>query len=790
MKKRSVPHAVWVFVFFTVATQFVCGAQSSVGSLEDRAKATVSSIQGKLKVPGLRKPVEVLRDRWGVAHIYARNQHDLFFAQGFVAAQDRLFQMELWKRSGEGRLAEVLGAAALPRDTNARLLRYRGDLEAEYKSYAPDAKEILQAFTDGINAFIADRQKPDGPGLPIEFQLAGFQPEKWKPEDCFNRMAAFSMTGNGFSELWNAQLVAIVGAEKAGALLDLDPVVALDPAKGVDFRGLSGDLLRDLVGSDSRIEFPAKALAESNNWTISGKLTESGKPLLANDPHRVVAVPSLRYMIHLVAPGWDVIGAVEPGLPGVALGHNHDIAWGFTIFGLDQQDLYLEELNPSNPLQYKTAKGWDTMRVEKETFAVRGGPSVTKELKFTSHGPVLWEDGSRALALRWVGAEPGTAGYLGSLSVDRARNWGEFETAMKGWKVPSENIVYADREGNIGEHSIGLAPIRKWTGLLPVPGNGDYEWTGFVPVDQLPHYFNPPEGFVATANNRMTPEGYPYKLGYQWYSVYRAKRIKEVLEQAKASGRKLTVEDMQKLQNDVLSIPARTLVGLLRHAAANSSDSSAQLLLSWDANVTRESAAAVLFELWNEELTTAVVRKVAPESAREILRDFDANQVVEYLSHPSSTAFGTDPEAGRNQLLLDCLKSATERLSKLEGPNPQNWSWGKLHVIHFRHSLGKADGASFMDLGPIARPGDGETVNATHYNSSFEQTGGASYREILDTSDWDKSVAINVPGQSGQPGSKHYSDLLPLWSEGKYFPLAYTRKAVERDTTDTLELEP
>jgi penicillin amidase len=311
-----------------------------------------------------------------------------------------------------------------------------------------------------------------------------------------------------------------------------------------------------------------------------------------------------------------------------------------------------------------------------------------------------------------------------------------------------------------------------------------------VPVDQLPHHFNPPEGFVATANNRMTPEGYPYKLGYQWYSVYRARRIKEVLEQAKASGRKLTVEDMQKLQNDVLSIPARLLVGLLRHAAENSSDPSAQLLLSWDANVTRESAAAVLFELWNEELTTAVVRKLAPESTREILHDFDANQVVEYLSHPNSMAFGTDPEAGRDQLLLDCLRSATERLTQLEGPNPQNWSWGKLHVIHFRHPLDKADGASFMDLGPIARPGDGETLNATHYNSSFEQTGGASYREILDTSDWDKSVAINVPGQSGQPGSKHYFDLLPLWSAGKYFPLAYTRKAVERDTTDTLELEP
>lgn len=766
-----------------------CVSAENPASMQEQAKAAVSTIQGKLKVRGLQKPVNVLRDRWGVAHIYAQNQHDLFFAQGFVVAQDRLFQMELWKRSGEGRLAEILGAAALSRDINSRLLRYRGDMNAEYRSYARDTKEILEAFTDGINAFIADRKRPNGPGLPIEFRIAGFEPENWKPEDCLNRMAAFSMTGNAFRELQHAQLVAAVGAEKAGDLLNLDPVVVLDSAPNADFHGLSARLLRSLVGSDTRIEFSGKALAESNNWTISGKLTESGKPLLANDPHRVVAVPSLRYIIHLVAPGWDVIGAGEPGLPGVALGHNQDIAWGFTIFGLDQQDLYIEEINPSDPLQYKTASGWGTMKVQKETFAVRGEANVVKELKFTSHGPVLWEDEKRALAMRWVGTEPGTAGYLGSLTVDRAHNWREFEAAMKGWKVPSENIVYADREGNIGEHSIGLAPIRKWTGLLPVPGNGGFDWTGFVPVDQLPHFFNPAEGFVATANNRMTPEGYPYKVGFQWYSVYRVKRIKEVLEQAKDSRKKLTIIDVQKLQTDVLSIPARELIGLLRHAAGNSTDPAVQLLLSWDANVTRESAAAALFELWMQDVTAAVLHKVAPEGVWEILDELAANQVVGYLSHPTSSAFGETPEAARDQLLLDCLKSATERLTKLEGSGAQTWSWGKLHMVRFRHPLDK--GASFTDLGPVERPGDGETVNSTGYfGKSFEQVEGASYREILDPGDWDKSLAINVPGQSGQPGSAHYSDLLPLWAEGQYFPLVYTREAVEKEATDKLTLEP
>jgi len=760
-------------------------------NLQDQAQAAVSVIRGNLKVPGLQSAVNVLRDGWGVAHIYAENQHDLFFAQGFVVAQDRLFQMELWKRSGQGRLAEVLGASALPRDVNARRLRYRGDMETEYKSYGADTKEILQAFTDGINAFIAERQKPDEPGLPIEFRMAGFKPENWKPEDCLNRMAAFSMTGNAFRELQHAQLVATIGAAKAGKLLDLDPVVELDPAKGVDFTGLSATLLNGLVGSDTRIEFPGKVLAESNNWTISGKLTESGKPLLANDPHRVVAVPSLRYMIHLVAPGWDVIGAGEPGLPGVALGHNQDVAWGFTIFGLDQQDVYIEEINPDNPLQYKTSNGWETMTVEKETFAVRGQADSTQELKFTKHGPVMWEDGKRALAMRWVGAEPGTAGYLGSLAIDRAHNWKDFEDAMKGWKVPSENIVYADRAGNIGEHSIGLAPLRNWTGLLPVPGNSNFEWSGFLPVDKLPHFFNPAAGFVATANNRMTPEGYPFKVGFQWYSVYRARRIREVLEQAKKSGKKLTVEDMERLQNDLLSIPARELIGMLRKAAPNSSDTAIQLLLSWDATVTRESAAAVLFELWMQDVSAAVLQKVVPENAQSILEELAPNQVVEILTHPGVNGFGANPDAARNQLLLSSLKSANERLTQLQGPDPNKWSWGQLHTIQFRHPLDQSKNAAFMDPGPVARPGDEETVDSTgYYGKSFAQVSGASYREILDTSDWDKSVAVNVPGQSGQPGSAHYSDLLPLWIEGQYFPLSYSKAAVEKVARDRLTLAP
>ena len=518
-----------------VAAQTAASAQ-----WQHKAEAAVAAIRGTVRVPGLKEPVRVQRDRWGVAHIYARNSHDLFFAQGYAVAQDRLFQMELWKRAGQGRLAEVLGPEAVARDLNARRLRYRGDMEAEFRSYAPDAKEILEAFTAGINAYIAEVERPGGRGLPLEFQIAGFKPETWHAVDCLNRMAAYSMTGNAESELKHAQLVALVGAERATALFDFDPAVKLDPAPGSDFSSLSPAILKDLVGSDARIPFGPKFLQESNDWTVSGALTESGKPLLANDPHRVLAEPSLRYVVHLVAPGWNVIGAGEPGLPGVAAGHNEQIGWGFTIFGLDQQDLYMEKLNPADPSEYEAPGGWQRMTLVRESIAVRGAPPIQVDLKFTRHGPVLWEEGARALALRWVGAEPGTAGYLGSLALDRARNWREFEAAMPRWKVPAENIVYADREGNIGEHSTGLAPLREnWTGLLPVPGNGGYEWAGFIPNEKLPHSYNPIDEFVATANNKMIPDGYPYAVGFEWADPMRYLRIKEVLQGAKSRGRKL-----------------------------------------------------------------------------------------------------------------------------------------------------------------------------------------------------------------------------------------------------------
>lgn len=772
---------------FVLAVTAFLGAQQQSLDLRDRAEKSLSPIDGEVKTRGLQHPVRVVRDNWGVAHIYAANQHDLFFAQGFVAAQDRLFQMELWKRAGQGRLAEVLGKSAIERDRYARLLKYRGEMQAEYTSYAPDTLAILSAFTDGINAYIRYLGAAGGLGLPIDFQVARFKPEPWRPEDCLSRMAAYSMTGNARSELSDALLLTKLGTDKAQQILDTDPPAKLDPADGADYSGLSPELLSGLVGGDSRIEFPSRATSVgSNNWTISGKLTATGKPILANDPHRVIAIPSLRYIVHLVAPGWNVIGSGEPALPGVAIGHNQRIAWGLTIFPVDQQDLYTEEINPANSLEYKSNGRWQTMRTEKTVINVKGAAPETVTLKFTEHGPVLWEDAAhhRALALRWVGVEPGTAGYLASLSVDRAQNWNEFLTALERWKLPPENMIYADVDGNIGEQSAGLTPIRNWTGLLPVPGaEGKYEWSGFVPLDQLPRTFNPADGWFATANNRTIPEDYKYKVGYEW-STYRVDRIRQVLSGFAEKRHKIEMEDVENLQNDVYSLPADQLIRMLPRHSDGAEARFLDMLKDWDRLLRSPSVPGALYEVWERHLRSAAMAKIAGSSAGALSAYLNTQQSMDYFKSLSAS--------DRQQLLLSTLLDAGHEMEEKEGQDPALWSWGAMHTMTFRHSLDQTPGAkALFDLGPVARPGDNNTVDATGTGSSgFQQVAGASYREIFDLSNWDNSLAINTPGQSGEPGSRHYSDLLPLWEAGQYFSLAYSKDAVAENASDVLTLVP
>lgn len=741
------------------------GREAVPQPLAEIAARTLSQVEGSIELDGLGAPVEVLRDAAGVAHIYAESEEDLFFAQGFVAAQDRLWQMEWWRRFGEGRLAEILGPAAVRHDRFARLLRYRGDMHAEWSSYHPRAEGIVTAFTRGVNAYI-ERVASDP---PVEFQAAGVRPEPWSPEVPLLRMAGLAMTGDNLAEIDLALRVAELGAAEANLRDEPEPFRELSVPPGLDvdriprdFRQLTlgpslpepellprfADLLAAATGAISPA-YDRLPDDGSNNWVVSGALSATGMPLLANDPHRSLQLPSLRYLVHLVAPGWNVIGSGEPALPGVAIGHNERIAWGLTIVGIDQGDIFVERLNPDDPRQVWHRGAWEDLTAVRETIEVFGAPAQELELEFSHHGPILHKDLDHGLAyaFRTVLSEPGTAGYLGSLRVDQSQNWDDYREAMAAWKVPSENMIYADVDGNIGWVAAGLAPRRDgWSGRLPVPAWEGAEWTGFRSVDELPQEYNPERGFIATANHNIMPPGYEPPLGYSWAYPFRYERIVEVLSR----GGPFTVADFRRLQFDLLSRPALRQIDRLRELVFEDrqAERARRMLVEWDGVLTVDSAAGALFKAW--------------ESALEEL-------------DPAGEATD-DPSARRRE---GALKAAVERLEREQGPEWGSWRWGRGRELTFEHPFIAA-----FDAGTVERPGDGTTVNIGGLAH------GASFREVIDLSDWDRSVATSTPGQSGQPMSPHYDDLRAGWASGDYFALPYSREAVERATSHRLRLLP
>jgi penicillin amidase len=763
-------------------------ARHTSSDIADRARRALSVTEGRIELDGIREQVEVLRDTWGVPHIYAKTVEDLFFAQGFVAAQDRLWQMEMWRRVGEGKLAEILGPSAIERDRFARLMRYRGDIEAEWASYAPDARPIIESFVRGINAYIETSRDR----LPIEFQLTGIRPEPWTPEVCLSRMAGYIMTRNAASEVQRAQLVRVVGTEKAAELFETDPLAKLEVPPGLDLTGIDRRVIQAATAAGSTPSF--RSNEGSNNWVVAGSLTETGKPILANDPHRTIALPSLRYMVHLVGPGWNVIGAGEPTLPGVAAGHNERVGFGFTIVGIDQQDLYVEETSPTDATLYRYQGRWERMTIEREHIKVRGqSEPVEIELRFTRHGPVIYEDARlrRAYALKWVGAEPGAAGYLAALSLNRARNWNEFLKASERWKVPSENLVYADVDGNIGWQAVGLAPVRRgWAGLLPVPGrDGRYEWQGFLPLSELPSSYNPASRFIATANHKIIPAGYKHNLNFEWAPPHRFWRIEELLRK----GEKFSVDDFKRLQHDDLSLPAREIVPLLRGLKVDEPRlaEARDFLLKWDFRMSKESAQAAVYAAWFQKLIPNFIERIAPAEAKSLVTGAMVySKMLRSLKTPNRKTFGAAMTAVRNEILLKSLSEALAELRQRLGPEMRRWRWGDLHFAEFKHALSTDEATrAVFDIERVSRGGDQSTINMTG-GGNFLQTSGASFREILDLSDWDNSVAINVPGQSGQPTSPHYADLLPLWTAGEYFPMLFSRAKVEMHTRQRLTLEP
>jgi len=765
-----------------------------------------------LQVAGLKQPAEILVDKWGVPHIYAKDFDDGFFAQGFNAARDRLFQIDLWRRRGLGTLAEVLGPGYVEQDRAARLFLYRGDMEKEWEAYGPDAKRIANAFVAGINSYInwlgAHPER-----LPLEFKVLGYAPSEWDTSDVV-RIRSHGLMGNLLREVARAATVCKTDARN-GLKYDefrlrlqppwdtrvpdgLDPCLPKDVLKTYTLATQSVTITEDAQAV--RIGLEDKTYEGSNNWTIAPSKSATGHAILANDPHRSYTTPSLRYIVQVSIPGMSIIGAGEPALPGISIGHNGSIAFGLTIFEIDQEDLYSYELNPANPHEYRYKGAWEPMRIVHETIQVKGGKPVNAELAFTRHGPVIWSDDKRAYAVRSCWLEPGMAPYFGSVWYMRAKNFRDFQRAMLHWGSPSENMVYADSKGDIGWIPGGLAPIRpNWDGLLPVPGDGRYEWAGFWLGDKLPSLHNPAGGYITTSNEMDLPSDYPYKerkLGFEWSDPSRHLRIDEVLK----SLPKVSIEDSMRLQNDFTSIPARRLVALL--APLKSDDAKTQaaldLLRGWDAVERADSAEAALMEVWiSRHLSQQFLQAMLPKNLVDTIRSPNMGVMLEALEKPEtrfvSNVDGTAVEK-RDRLLLASLQSAYIEMEKLQGPDVSAWQWGKLLHSLPRHPLFEAANANLrakLQPGPFPIGGGPFTPNLAGYRQTdFEQLGGPSFRIVVDVGDWDNSRAVNYPGQSGDPDDPHYQDLAQMWRTGGYFPMLYTRSAVEKATESRILLEP
>ncbi|GAB3807925.1 penicillin acylase family protein [Spirosoma humi] len=788
-----------------------------------------------IQTAGLQQPVEIIRDRWGVNHIFAKNEHDLFFAQGYSAAQDRLFQLEIWRRQATGTVAELLGPQEIKRDIGTRLFRYKGNITKELLHYHPRGPQIVGAFVEGINAYITQVLKTPEK-LPFEFRVLKTTPGLWTPEVVISRHQGLMY--NVREELNYARLVKLVGPDKLRQLqwfhpaaTSTEPDLTLHVAGDelfqpilelyeafrlpLKFEGQAtkadedearlrkpGPLLGDVSGFEAEKNYNG-----SNNWVISGTKSASGYPMLANDPHRAQSTPSLRYWVHLHAPGvdspgkstpgWNVVGAGEPTLPGVSVGHNEYGAWGLTIFETDNEDLYVYDTNPSNPNQYRyrgkgSAAHWESMKILTETIPVKGGKSEKATLKYTRHGPVVFEDAQhhKAYAIRTGGLEIGSAPYLASLRMNQARNWAEFRQACLFSRVPGENMIWADRTGTIGWQAVGLSPIRKssqgksYTGLLPVPGDGRFEWAGFLPIEKLPNKLNPPEGYVATANNNLTPVSFPNRnaIGWTWASPSRAYRIEEVLN----DGTRKNLVDFMALQADYLSISARTLAPLLQNLASpnDRTEQALSYLRKWDYKLTPNSVPASIYVAWEEQLKQAVYLANVPTNARPYLKSLPTKRVMDALLIPTT---------GRDSLLLSCLDRAVTELTTRLGSDMDDWVYGQRKNKHITltHPLSNLVDKAMrqkINLGPVARGGYGETVNATA--NSLNQTHGASFRILVDTEDWDKTLGINSPGQSGDPASPHYSDLFSLWAENGYFPVFFSKEKIKTVAEGTTVLKP
>lgn len=776
-----------------------------------------ASPAGTVVLSGLDGEVEVVLDRWGVPHIYAGTRHDAYLAQGFQAARDRLFQIDLWRRRGLGLLSETFGARFLDQDRATRLFLYRGDMRAEWLAYGTATRDVVTAFVDGVNAYVDWAMDAPDERLPPEFHTLGHRPARWEPEDVV-RIRTHGLLYNAEQELARALTVRDLGPEAEDLRSVREPHTDLTVPDAAALAHLSDGVLDvyrlafapvDVAGlCESGRQ--AAAPSGSNNWVVAPDRTATGRPILANDPHRAVTVPSLRYLTHLEAPGMNVIGAGEPNLPGVSIGHNGRVAFGLTIWPVDHEDLYVYELHPDDDTRYRHRGAWEAFTVVEERTAVAGGAEETLRLTYSRHGPVIHVDprNRTAVAVRAVWLEPGMAPYLASLEYQDARDVDEFRRALRRWGAPGVNQVFAGASGDIGWQGCGLVPRRPgWDGAMPVPGDGRFEWDGFVPLDELPGVRNPEPGWFSTSNEENLPEGFDNTtstITTDWYSRARHERLSDWL----SGGEPVDVAGSVRMQGDAVNLHGRRLLDLLRPLTGTGMRHEGEwaALQEWDGVETTTSRPALVFQIWaRRHLRPWLVDHcldrlgIAPERAagarhRLLREDTLFSDLRPDLRMIEMFDLAEQVDADLLRVGIDeTLGAALAELGMLLGGDQTGWTWGDLHRTELRHAVFSQDPSApgeWRSLPSVARAGSGDTVGLSGHDPTFNAVMGSSFRIAVDVGEWDATQVVNSPGQSGDPRSEHYADQLGLWAAGAAFPLAYTRAAVEEAAESRLLLTP
>lgn len=754
-------------------------------------RRSLPTYRGQLRLPGLLDRVEVYRDSRGVPHLCARNLHDLYLAQGYVTADDRLWSMDTDRMAASGRLAELMGADWVHVDRHFRTIGLRRAAEASLAAYSEEGRECLEAYAAGINARIGQGR------LPPEFGLMGRRPEPWTAVDSLTliKYVAYGLGGNWDEELFRANLIQAVGAAKAAELFGKRPALQ-------DLAHLEEIALPDTTALMGLAALTLNGASGSNAWAVSGSRSQTTGPLLANDPHLAVRTPSPWYQSHLFGPaGMDVMGVTFPGIPGILLGRNQHIAWGATNLNADVQDLYVEQLHPDDPNLVRWGDGYEPMTQVEEVIRVRGRRQpVLHEVSFTRHGPVIAQAGATALSLRWAALEP-SAEIENFLRINRAESWPAFREALRGYGAPAQNFICADRSGNIAWRAQGRIPIRaRGDGQAPVPGwSGEYEWDGYIPFGQLPEVVNPPEGFVVSANEEPRMEGYAHFLGASWASPYRAQRITERLRGAT----RMTAQRMQEIQTDVVNLHTRSLLPVLlgavqeglrqapHHESLNEAEKRVLLMLSgWDGKETAERPEPAMWQQWYLFLVEELFR---PQMGLTLYDQFVASGlpvqmtdrlVKQVAEGKPSRWLSPEGEEGLGRLALRAFRRSVALVAAKQGRSPEFWRWGREHRLTIRHPISRGGNplGSLMDQGSFSAPGSGHTINCMAYSKvrPFSVTTAPLWRFVADLFLPEESSDILASGQSGHFLSPHYGDQIGPWLRGELLPQVADHDRIRR----------